>query len=522
MSSRRVMANVGVVLIAGLVTKLFGFIREIMVASSFGASVETDAFLIAFSIPTLLFVSVGSALGTIFIPVFSEYLARDDRQEAFQMATSLLNLLILISAGLTLLGIALAPQIVSLLAPGFDGYSFDLTVKLTRIMFPLLLVLVLTYLQTGILQSFEQFVIPAILSIPYNLLLIVFLIFFDRYFGIVGLAVTTVIGWSLQFLIQVMPVRKVGYRYRLHLDWNDPGVRKVLLLALPVILGGIIQQLNMFVNQALASGLLGGSVSVFNFSYKLFFIGVSVFALAVTTFYFPSLSRFAAQKDLASLARGLNQSLAAVAMLLLPVMLGLIIFRVPIVEVVLERGAFTREATIMTSGALLYFSLGTLFFGVQEVFNKGFYALQDSRTPMYLGVASVLVNIFFSLILVRIMGLNGLALANTLGVVALAVLLTRKFRQRLREISAESGAAAAAGGPASAVRWFSGGFILRLTTAGLITGLVMWWGKAWAFPQIPLPGWLNLALVLGGSGLVYAAALSSLGLISIKKILARE
>mgnify|MGYP005851597773 CR=1 FL=1 len=529
MSSRRVFTNVGVILIAGLVTKLFGFVREVLVANSFGASVETDAFLVAFSIPTLLFVSLGSALGTIFIAVFSEYLTRRGREEAFELATSLLNLLILASLGLTLLGIALAPQIVSLLAPGFEGYSFDLTVKMTRIMFPLLVVLVLTYLQTGILQSFEQFVIPAVLSIPYNLLLIVFLLFFDRYFGIVGFAVTTVIAWSLQFIIQVWPVGRTGYRYRPRLDWGHPGVRRVLLLSGPVIAGGIIQQLNSFVNQALASDMLGGSVSAFNFSYKLYFIATSVFALAVTTFFFPSLSRLAAQRDLKALTGSLDQSLRMVAVLLVPVMLGFIFLRLPLVEVVLERGAFTHEASLMTSGALFYFALGALFFGVQEVLNKGFYALQDSRTPMYLAITSVLVNIGLSLALARPMGLNGLALANTLATAVLAALLALMLRQRLRDMAAEtpaavSGTAAEQPEPAGAAtdrEHSPAAFLLRLALAGAVTGLALWFSSALFFTRLALPGWAGLTLALGVSGLAYAAALAALGLVSPRKILAR-
>ena len=166
---------VSIIMIAGLVTKLFGFVREILVAARFGATIETDAFLIAFSIPTVLFVSIGTALSTVFIPVFSEYLALRSREEAIRFAANLLNVLLGLCVLLTLAGIALAPQIVSVLAPGFSGYAFDLAVKLTRIMLPLLVILMATYIQTGILQSFEQFIILAVISIPYNLVLIVFL-----------------------------------------------------------------------------------------------------------------------------------------------------------------------------------------------------------------------------------------------------------------------------------------------------------------------------------------------------------
>ncbi|MDH7479535.1 MAG: lipid II flippase MurJ, partial [Syntrophomonadaceae bacterium] len=192
-------------------------------------------------------------------------------------------------------------------------------------------------------------------------------------------------------------------------------------------------------------------------------------------------------------------------------------------------GAFTHEASLMTSGALFYFALGALFFGVQEVLNKGFYALQDSRTPMYLAITSVLVNIGLSLALARSMGLNGLALANTLATAVLAVLLALMLRQRLRDMAAEAPAAvdgAAAGRPepagAATDREHSpAAFLLRLALAGAVTGLALWFSSALFFTRLALPGWAGLTLALGVSGLAYAAALAALGLVSPRKILAR-
>ncbi len=416
---------VSIIMIAGLVTKLFGFLREILVAARFGATIETDAFLIAFSIPTVLFVSIGTALSTVFIPVFSEYLALRSREEAFRFAANLLNVLLALCVLLTLAGIALAPQIVSVLAPGFTGYAFDLAVKLTRIMLPLLVILMATYIQTGILQSFEQFIIPAVISIPYNLVLIVFLLYLDRFFGIVGLSVATVLGWSLQVFIQIPPIWKTGFRMQSVFNLKDPGLTKVLFLAGPVVLGASAQQVVIFVNQALASGIAEGSVAALNFSNKLFLIGTGVFAMAITTYLLPGLSRLAARQEYSALKQNVHQALKVTLLLLTPVMLGLILLRVPLVQIILERGAFTPEATAMTSGALLYFALGTLGFAGQEVLNKAFYALQDSKTPMKLALVSTGVNVILSLVLVRWMGLNGLALGNAIGYTLLAVLLWR-------------------------------------------------------------------------------------------------
>jgi putative peptidoglycan lipid II flippase len=188
------------------------------------------------------------------------------------------------------------------------------------------------------------------------------------------------------------------------------------------------------VNQALASGITEGSVAALNFSNKLFLIGTGVFAMAITTYLLPGLSRLAALKEYSTLKQNVRQALKITLLLLTPVMLGLIILRVPVVQIILERGAFTPEATAMTSGALLFFALGTLGFAGQEVLNKAFYALQDSKTPMKLALVSTGVNVILSLVLVRWMGLNGLALSNAIGYTVLALLLWRGLQIKWRNL----------------------------------------------------------------------------------------
>ena len=419
-----------------LSAKFCGMFRDIAMAGMYGTDTnEAIAFSAASRIPLLFFdIALGSAVTSAFIPVFNEYLEKDGRDKAIGFSHHFITLILAVTLIMTALGAVFSGGLVKLIAGGLDSEKILLASSLVRILFPTIIFTGLAYCFVGILQSFGEFYIPAIISLVSNGLLLIYLFVFGDKFGIYGVAVAMLVAWSGQFLVQLPALRKMKYTYRPVLNLRNEGIVKVCKLALPIIVSTWVQPINTMVNMRLASAMEGGSaVTALDYANKLYIILVGVFTFAITNLIFPSLSRAVARGNDGEFSSIVRQAVRYVIFIITPVMAGFLMLSEPIIRLFYERGAFDASSTMLTSGALFCYSLGMLGYGIQEICNKSFYAMHDGKTPMRVSVAGIAVNVTLSLVLVLTLGFGYRSLAvsasvaaNLIGFTMLAILHRKK------------------------------------------------------------------------------------------------
>lgn len=485
----------GTVGAATLLSRILGFLRDVAVAWFFGAGLAADAFFMAFTIPNLLRRLFAEGSLTIsFIPVFTEYLQRRGREEAFNLARSACWLLALILVMVTVLGIILSPLIVRIVAPGFSGSleKYDLTVLLMRIMFPYVFFICLVALAMGILNALGHFAAPALAPVLLNVAMIgsLFLISPHLKTPPAGLAIGVIIGGVLQLALQIVVMTRKGFHLLTRSPLYHVAIKRIALLMTPAVFGAAVYQMNILVGRFLASLLPEGSVSYLYYADRLVQFPLGVFAIALATAVLPSLSRQAAAKDMNGLRQSYAYALKLVFFISIPAMTGLIILRDPIVELLFERGAFDAVTTQRTAEALVYYAIGLWAFSAARIVIAAFYALQDTKTPVKIAVVSLLVNMVLSVALMGPMRHGGLALATSLASAVNLLLLTRALRKRLGGINGRD-----------IVR-----SMLRSCLSSAIMGGAVAAGALWAIPACEANPWYLLAWVLGsvaGGAILY-------------------
>jgi len=438
----------GVVSAAVFASRILGLVREQTFAGLFGAGRELDAFVTAFRIPNLLRdLFAEGALSAAFVAVFTQQHERRGAAAAWRLANLVLNALVLALVPVCLAGIVFAPAITRVIAPGFASSpgKIGLTVELTRIMMPFLLLVAIAALAMGILNSRNRFGIPALASAFFNVGSIVGGVVCAWWFApaylrsvaatlggsppadpagaeraIAGMAVGTLIGGLLQLLIQVPSLRRVGFRYRPVLDLRDPGVHQVVRLMAPATIGAAAVQVNVFVNSNFASYLGDGAVSWLNVAFRFMQLPIGLFGVAVGTVALPALSRQAARADLEALRGTVRQGLVLTAVFSIPAATALAAFGVPIIGLVYEHGHFQRSDTVAAAEALAGYALGLAGYAAIKVVTPAFYALNDARTPMRVALVSIGVNFGLNWLFVHELGLAHLGLALSTSLVALA------------------------------------------------------------------------------------------------------
>jgi putative peptidoglycan lipid II flippase len=438
-SEKQVTKAAGVVGISTVVTRILGFLRDMVIARAFGASMAADAYYVAFRIPNTLRRLVGEgALTVAFIPVFVEERQRSE-QDAWALANTVTTFLSLTLCAMTFLGIVFAPIIVRVIAPGFHEIpeKFQLTVLLSRITFPYIFFVSLGALAMGILNALRHFLSPALAPMMLNLSLIgsIFLLCPRFETPVVGLAIGVLLGGISQFVFQLPALLKRGFRYRISVDFRNPAVQKIGILLLPALFGLAVHQVNVFANTLLASFLPEGSVSYLYYGYRLVEFPLGIFGMAIATAILPTMSSQSARGELRPLANTLAFALRFMLFITLPSMVGLIVLRVPIITHLFQRGEFTAATTDATSQALLYYTLGLFAIAGVRIIVPVFYAMKDTLTPVKCGAASVALNIGCSLLLMRPLQHNGLALATSISSCFQLGLLIWLLRRRLGHIA---------------------------------------------------------------------------------------
>jgi len=441
--------NAGVISLAVTASRVLGLVRDQVFAVLFGAGLQYDAFLTAFRIPNLLRdLFAEGALSAAFVTTFTQVQQSKGAEEAFRLSNRVATALVLVLSLTCVLGWIFAPSIVYWLAPGFYDVpgKAELTVHLTRIMMPFLLLIALAAKAMGILNARNKFAIPAIAPVFFNLGSIVGGLFLGFTVGpslglspIAGMAFGTLVGGFLQFAVQWPSLRRAGFRYRPMFDLNDPGVRQIMRLMGPAIIGTAAVQINVFVNTNFASeivdpatgAVLNGPVSWLSYAFRFMQFPIGVFGVAIATAALPPLSRSTSNPDYVEFRQTLAHSLALVFLLCIPSAVGLAVLGRPIVALVFEHGKFTSLDTVQTANALAAYSLGLAGYAAVKVLSPAFYALNDARTPMLISIGSIVVNFVMNSLLVGPFGHVGLAFSTSTVALVNFLLLAVFMRRRL-------------------------------------------------------------------------------------------
>ena len=421
---------------AMFLAKILGLVRNIVFANFYGTGFEATAFFTASRIPLqLLDITLGAAISSTFIPVFNEFIQKEGKQRAITFANNFLNVIIVISLILSILGIIFAGPIVNIIAPDLDTQTMELTISLSKILFPVLLFTAIAYVFVGFLQSMDEFNIPAIISVVSNGILILYLLIFNNKFGVKGAAIAMLIGWGTQILVQLPSAIKKGFKYKIKIDFKDEGLKKVVKLALPILISSWVQPINNIINLRLASGLEEGqAVSAIEHAYTLYLIVVGVFSYTMSNIIFPELSKLSADNNKDEFKSIIKKAIKISIFFIIPMAVGIGMLSSNIIKVIYERGEFTELSTMLTSRALVYYSIGMIGYGLMEVLNKAFYAMQDAKTPMITSGIAIVLNVVFSILFVKYMGYAGLPLAASITSILTSVLMLLIINSKVCEI----------------------------------------------------------------------------------------
>ncbi|NTW13917.1 MAG: murein biosynthesis integral membrane protein MurJ [Candidatus Moranbacteria bacterium] len=421
---------------AGILSRLLGFLRDRMLAGRFGAGDTLDVYYAAFRIPDTLYnLLVMGALSAAFVPIFTEFLSKQKRKEAFNLAAGVLEWMILVLGALSLLAIFAAPAIVPILAPGFSDEKREMTVVLTRIMLLSPLFLGASAVFGGMLLSFRRFMAYSFAPILYNFGIIVGVMFFVPMFGMAGLAWGVALGALMHMVVQVPSVAEKGFfpsLFRRRLRFDGP-VRRVVMLMIPRTLGIAANQLSLFLTTVFASLLAPGSLAIFTLASNIGAIPIGLFAVSFSLAAFPTLSFSASEKRSGEFFDTLSRTTKRILFFVVPVSMLFIVYRAQVVRIVLGSGQFDWDDTIATFNVLALLSVSLFAQGIIPLFARAFYALQDTKTPLYIAVLGEATFIGTAYLLLPAYGTNALAIAFSLGNTVNFILLLLALRGKVEK-----------------------------------------------------------------------------------------
>jgi len=435
-SNQKVSQAAGAVGGMTLISRLFGFLRDLVIAMQFGATTAADAFFVAFRIPNIQRKILGEgAVNAAFIPIFSEIRNRKGDQEAWKMAANLFNILLTVLITSSLALALFAPFVIMIFAPGFIATpdKYDLTILLTQWMAPYLIFIGLAVFCMGILNTYNIFALPAISPALLNISMIAGALIISPKLEepVLGLAIGVLAGGFLQFIIQFPVIVQRGFKFIPSINWNQSEIIRISKLMIPAVLGLAVYELNMLIDTLLASMLPEGSISYLYYGNRLVQLPLGVFGVAIGIAILPILSNQVANKNFTEMITTISFGIRLILFITIPATLGLIILRYPIVSTLWERGEFSSITTEGTSIALLYYSVGLCAYCGIKVIVPAFYSLQDTKTPAKVGVFSMLLNIILNLILMGPLKHGGLALATSIAALFNVIILIYFLRKRL-------------------------------------------------------------------------------------------
>lgn len=420
-------------IILSLLSKAFGFIRELVLANYYGAGVVTDAYVMASQIPGTLVASLMTACGTAFMPIFSQKFESEGGDSANLFTSRTLNFLFIVNIAAIILGICFAAPIVDFFAPGFNIETRTLTIYYLRIAFWLLIGNVFVSILEPYLQYKSKFLIQLLLGLFYSSSIIVAVVisaYTNHYVLIWGV----VLGYIIRGLLLLLAAKRNGFNYTADFNLSSAAM-EALVLALPVFIGGSVNQINTFIDRILASGFESGSVSALNYGNLIVGVICSLTTTVIITIVYPKLNNAFAIKQYERIENLTEGAINLFALICIPFTLGAMVYANPVIQVIYERGAFSEAATGLTAVTFFYYSMGIMFISLNSLLAKVFYSMHDTKTTVYCSVAGVIVNIVLNFVLSGMMGLGGLALATSIAHSVNAFALYYSFKHKYPEIT---------------------------------------------------------------------------------------
>jgi putative peptidoglycan lipid II flippase len=418
-------------------SRVVGLVREVVAASYFGTGGPASAFTVASQIPNLMSnLFAQAALSAAFVPVFTDLLQQGRKREAFKLASTLFWIILIALGALTALGILLAGVIMPLFTgTTFNGTLDRLTAGLAQVLFPVVLLLGLTGLLVGVLQSYDEFSIPAIAPAVWNLVILVLLVALHGQFSgggrLYAYAIAWLVGTVVQLLLVAAALRRIDFRLRLEVDWRDPRVRQVFMLMLPVTIGLGIVNLDQLLNTVFGTLVSDQAPRAIDNAFRIYMLPQGIFSVAVATVLFPTLSRQAARRDVAQMRHAVGNGMRQINLLLIPAALLLIVLATPITRLVYQRGHFDAHSTALVSVALFWFAFSLPFGGLNLLLTRTFFALQRPWIPTRLAVINMTVDVVVSVALYKPLGIAGLVIGTALANATMTALQLQRLRSGL-------------------------------------------------------------------------------------------
>lgn len=402
-----------------LLAKILGMLRDILVARFYGTGTEAVAYETASRLPVTIFdLVLGGVVTAAFIPVFNSLLVKKSKKEAMRFANSYMNFILIVCIVIAAAGILLAEWLVSVLAPGISAEANVLAVKLTRIMFPMIIFTGLAFSFVGILQSLGEYNIPALISLVSNAIMVVYLFTLNRVFGIVGLALAMLIGWASQALVQVPKAHSLGFRYRPTLKIFDENLFRAAKNSLPILIGTWTTPICNLINSRFASEIEEGrGMTAIGYANRLYIIMVGVFSFVATNLLFPYFSRAEAEGDREGAKRMIRTSVKTLVYIIAPITVGIALLSEPFTALIYERGEFTHSDTLLTASALAGYSVGMIFMASNEVIVKALFASERPKVSMVSSIISMTVNVVLVWTFSDRLGVGGIALVSAIATI---------------------------------------------------------------------------------------------------------
>lgn len=411
-----------------LLSRSLSLVSSLVYTTFFGNTLKLNIYSYAIQFPVIVFNSFGTALATIVIPVFAGYIGKGDKKRAFAFANNVISISIAVATGLTVAGIFLAPVFPRFTEFKDNGYGF--AVKALRIMFPVMIFYALNYILQGILQSFEKFNMPAFVSVPSSLTVILYVLFLGGRFGVEGLIVATFIGLSLQAVVLIPPVLKTEYRYRPSFDFKNEDIKRSVKMMIPIIIGTSAYQFNMFFNITIVANY-ENAVTITTIVQKLILYAVLAFIYSVTAVVYPRLTVLAANNNINEFKTSLNKVIRFLIYLLIPATAGFVVMRYKLFDLLVGWGKITSSEVNFAASLLAIFAAGIIGIGIKEVVDRAFYSLNDTKKPAYNGIIIMVVNVVCVLSLKPLLGVYSVPLGYSASILLGAAALIFMLRQKI-------------------------------------------------------------------------------------------
>lgn len=419
-----------VIMIITILSKVTGFFRDITLSYFYGASSISDAYIVSITITSVLFSLIIAGISTAYIPMYKNIEYNDSRFAAIKFTNNLINIIVIITTTIIVMGLVMSNLLVKVFAFGFDGETLKIAVLFTRIGMVGIYFSSLTQLLVGYLQLNGKFVIPAMIGLPFNLIIIMS-IFVSTQTDIIVLAIGSVLAALFQLIFLFPSLSKTNYRYKSTVKFKDPHIKKMSLIVFPIMIGISIDQINLMIDKTLASTIMEGGISALTYASRLNDFVQGIFVLSFVTVMFPVISNLVAQKNITDFKKSISGVISSVILVVVPASVGIMVLSEPVIRLLFGHGNFDEQAIHMTSQALFYYSIGMIGYAIREVLNRTFYSLQDSKTPMFNAALAVVLNIVLNFVLSSIMGLHGLALATSISALFCSFILGLNLRKKI-------------------------------------------------------------------------------------------